>query len=115
MLLVGGLVAFGTYKFSTRDAERIEEHTGEDPEELSDAELEQAMQELNIDPQTVTSADTEGGGQVSAPASQSAPASAGGGSMSYLDELTQLAGLHEQGILTDAEFAAKKAEILDAH
>jgi hypothetical protein len=107
-MLVGGLIAFGTYKFSTRDAKRIEEHTGEDPEELSDAELEQAMRELDIDPQTVTSADTEEGGQASAPAT--APSS--GGSASYLDELTQLASLHEQGILTDAEFAAKKAEIL---
>ena len=28
------------------------------------------------------------------------------------DELTQLAQLHSQGILTDEEFAAKKAQIL---
>ena len=42
VLLVGGLVAFGTYKFTQRDAERIEQHTGVDPEELDDAELEQA-------------------------------------------------------------------------
>ena len=28
------------------------------------------------------------------------------------DELTKLAQLHEQGILTDEEFAAKKAQIL---
>jgi hypothetical protein len=31
---------------------------------------------------------------------------------SYMDELQQLAKLHEQGILTDEEFAAKKAQIL---
>lgn len=114
VLLVGGLVAFGTYKFSTRDAQRIEEHTGVEPEELDDAELEQAMKDLDIDPQKVTSADTEEGAQ--APASTSAPAPAAApsssGSMGYLDELTQLASLHEQGVLTDAEFAAKKAEIL---
>ena len=113
-MLVGGLVAFGTYKFSTRDAQRIEEHTGVEPEELDDAELEQAMKDLDIDPQKVTSADTEEGAQ--APASTSAPAPAAApsssGSMGYLDELTQLASLHEQGVLTDAEFAAKKAEIL---
>jgi hypothetical protein len=108
-LLVGGLVAFGAYKFSTRDAKRIEEHTGVDPEELDDAELEQAMRELDIDAQTVTSADVEEGGQASAPAT--APSS--GGSASYLDELAQLASLHEQGILTDAEFEAKKTQILD--
>jgi Short C-terminal domain len=37
------------------------------------------------------------------------PAASGG---SDLDELTKLAQLHEQGILTDEEFAAKKAQIL---
>jgi hypothetical protein len=109
ILLVGGLVAFGTYKFSTRDAERIEQHTGTDPEELDDAELEQAMNDLNIDPQKVTYADTEQGGQ--APAAAPAPTSDGSGS--YLDELTKLAALHESGVLTDAEFAAKKSQILD--
>ena len=108
ILLVGGLVAFGTYKFSTRDAKRIEEHTGVDPEELDDAELEQAMRDLNIDEQKVTSADVEEGGQASA----SAPAPTGGGSDDYLDELSQLASLHEAGVLTDEEFEAKKAQIL---
>ena len=34
---------------SKRDAERIEEHTGKDPEDMTDAELERAMDELNID------------------------------------------------------------------
>ena len=38
------------------------------------------------------------------------PQAASGGS--DLDELTKLAQLHEQGILTDEEFAAKKAQIL---
>jgi hypothetical protein len=109
-MLVGGLVAFGAYKFSTRDAQRIEEHTGVEPEELDDAELEQAMRELDIEPQKVSSADTEDGGQAAAPAP--APSSAGS-SGSYLDELTQLAALHESGVLTDAEFAAKKNQILD--
>jgi hypothetical protein len=30
----------------------------------------------------------------------------------YTEELAQLAQLHEQGVLTDEEFAAKKKEIL---
>ena len=109
-MLVGGLVAFGTYKFTTRDADRIQEHTGVDPEEMDDAELEQAMQDLNIDPQKVTSADTEQGSQ--APAS--APPSSSGGSGDYLDELSKLAALHDSGVLTDAEFDAKKKQILDS-
>jgi hypothetical protein len=115
-MLVGGLVGYGAYKFSTRDAKRIEEHTGVDPEELDDAELEQAMRDLDIEQQKVTSADVEQGGQqtASAPAA-GASATAAGGSMGYLDELTQLASLHEKGILTDAEFDAKKKQILDAH
>ena len=116
VMLVGGLVGYGAYKFSTRDAQRIEEHTGVDPEELDDAELEQAMRDLDIEQQKVTSADVEQGGQqtASAPAA-GASATAAGGSMGYLDELTQLASLHEKGILTDAEFDAKKKQILDAH
>jgi len=105
------LVAFGTYKFSTRDADRIQEHTGTDPEEMDDAELEQAMQDLNIDPQKVTSDDVEKGSQATA----AAPAASSGGSGDYLDELSKLAVLHDSGVLTDAEFAAQKKQILDAN
>ena len=42
-----------------------------------------------------------------APVAAAAPAEA-----DYTEELAQLAKLHEQGILTDDEFAAKKKEIL---
>ncbi|HKJ56168.1 MAG TPA: SHOCT domain-containing protein [Nitriliruptoraceae bacterium] len=45
-----------------------------------------------------------------APAPAPAPASAGGESV--LDQLERLGKLHEQGILTDDEFAAEKAKIL---
>ncbi len=114
-MLVGGLVGYGVYKFSTRDAQRIEQYTGVDPEEMDDAELEQAMRDLDIEPQKVTSADTEQGGQQAASAPAAGASATAGGSMSYLDELTQLASLHEQGILTDAEFDAKKKQILDSH
>lgn len=104
VMLVGGLVAFGAYKFSTRDAQRIEEHTGVEPEELDDAELEQAMRDLNIEPQKVTSQDVEEGGSPTG----SAPAA----STDYIDQIERLAELHEQGILTDAEFETKKQQIL---
>jgi Short C-terminal domain len=43
------------------------------------------------------------------PAPAAAPAPAGDPS---IDELTKIAQLHDQGILTDEEFAAKKAQIL---
>jgi hypothetical protein len=48
------LVAFGAYKFSQRDADRIEEHTGIPPEEMTDEELEQAADELGIEVQKRT-------------------------------------------------------------
>ena len=107
ILLVGGLVAFGTYKMSTRDADRVKEHTGTDPEELTDEELAQAMDQLGIDKQQVTAADQE----IEAPGGATTPAAATGDS-GYTDELQKLADLNKAGILTDEEFAAKKAQIL---
>jgi hypothetical protein len=109
VMLVGGLVAFGTYKMSQKDADRIEQHTGVNPEELEDAELEQAMSELNIDQQTVTSEDLEHGGASPAGAT---PAASTEHSSDFIDEIERLAALRDQGILTDAEFDAKKQQIL---
>ena len=48
VLLVGGLVAFGAYKLSKKDAKRIEEHTGTDPEEMSDEELENSGRTISL-------------------------------------------------------------------
>ncbi|MDJ0791979.1 MAG: SHOCT domain-containing protein [Acidimicrobiia bacterium] len=106
VLLVGGLVAFGAYKMTQRDADRIQQYTGVEPEEMTDEELARAMDDLGIEKQTVTAEDREqaSGGATPPPA---------GGEMSDLDELQKLADLHAQGILTDEEFAAKKAQILD--
>ena len=47
-MLVGGMVAIGTKKMSAKNAEAIEQHTGIPPEELEDADLDQAMKELGI-------------------------------------------------------------------
>lgn len=103
ILLVGGLVAFGAYKMSTRDADRVKEHTGTDPDEMTDEELEQAMDDLGIEKQKRTAEDQE----------QGSGGGSGGDSVSaQLDEVEQLAKLHEQGILTDEEFEAKKRQIL---
>ncbi len=84
---------------STRDADRVKEHTGTDPEEMTDEELAQAMDELGIEKQQRTAEDQEQG--------------SGGGSVSaQLDEIERLAELHESGILTDQEFEDKKRQIL---
>jgi hypothetical protein len=45
-------------------------------------------------------------------AQQTAPAAAAGPSQEGLNKLKELAQLHDQGILTDEEFAAQKAKIL---
>jgi hypothetical protein len=54
--------------------------------------------------------DLESQQQAAAPAA--APAAAGGMSADALDRLQELAKLHEQGVLTDEEFAAQKQKIL---
>lgn len=110
VLLVGGLVAFGAYKMSQKDADRIEEHTGVPPEELEDDEVEQAMDDLGIEKQTVTEADQEAGAAGSEAAASPAATSS---TMTQLDQIEKLAQLNEQGVLTDEEFAAKKKQILD--
>jgi ribosomal protein L12E/L44/L45/RPP1/RPP2 len=100
---------------STKDADRVKEHTGVDPEELEDDELATAMSELGIEQQKVTDADVEEGSAApaaaAAPAAPAAPAAAGG-SDDYMEELQKLASLRDAGILTDEEFNAKKAQIL---
>jgi len=113
-VLVGGFVvlaASGTYaavKLSQQDAQRIEEHTGQPPDQLEDQDLEQAMQELNIQSAPLTDEDQAALGADPAPAA-SAPAAP---APSYLEELEKLGDLRDKGIITDAEFEAKKKELL---
>ena len=100
-MLVGGLVAFGAYKMSTRDAKRVEEQSGVPPEEMTDEELAKSMDDLGIEKQQRDATDVEQG---------AAPAGSAG--QSDVDQLTKLAALHEQGVVTDEEFTAQKAKII---
>ena len=50
--------------------------------------------------------------QQQAPAQPYQPAPAAPQTSPMIDELNQLATLHQQGVLTDAEFAAAKAKLL---
>jgi len=122
-VVVGGavlLAATGTaaaIKMSKKDADRIEQHTGLPPEQLEDDDLHQAMQELGIQSQPLTAEDQAalaGAPPVQAPATAApavqAPAAAP--QESYLEELEKLAELHDRGILSDEEFAAKKKQLL---
>ena len=101
ILLIGGMVAVGYagYKMSKKDVERVEEYTGSSADELTDEQLEQAMDQLGIDKETMSDEEW----------AQAESADAQG---SYLDELERLAQLNQQGIITDDEFAAKKSKLL---
>jgi len=48
------------------------------------------------------------------PPQQQAPAQAPAASSPMIDQLNQLAALHQQGVLTDDEFAAAKAKLFNS-
>ena len=48
------MVAIGTKKMTEAQAKQIEDHTGVPPEELEDADLDQAMSDLGIPDQEAT-------------------------------------------------------------
>jgi hypothetical protein len=101
IVLAGGLIALGVHKLSKKDVESVEAHTGKSAEELSDEELEQAMSDLNIEGQEMTDEEFDYVDQQDAAEDD------------YIEELERLAALHEQGVLTDEEFEAKKKQLLE--
>ena len=105
MLLAGGALA---YKLTKSDADKIEEHTGTSVEELSEEELVAAMEELGIQSIELTEEDEaiiakEGDKPLDEADAQDAD---------YLDELERLAGLRDQGIISEEEFETKKKQLL---
>jgi len=110
VLVTAGAAAYGAYKLSQKDVERIEQHTGAPVEELSDDELQGAMKDLNIQSQEMTEQDRAQLG--SAPESEAGEGSATMDEGDYLDELERLADLRDRGILTEEEFQAKKKQLL---
>ena len=98
---MSGLVAFGAYKLRKRDVKRVEEHTGKSAEELSDEELEYAMDELNIEKQPLSEED-----QAYIREQEQA------GRSSYIDDIERLGKLRDDGYITDEEFERKKHELL---
>ncbi len=122
-VVVGGMVLLavsGTataIKLSQQDAQRIEQHTGASVEELEDHELTAAMQELGIQSAELTAEDKAtlaATPPVEADESADAPVAdePADGSVSYIEELQKLAGLRDQGVITDEEFEAKKKQLL---
>ncbi len=108
MVLAAGGAAYAGVKLAQRDADRIQEYTGVPPQELSDEDLQAAMNDLGIESMEMTDEDY-------AALEAAPPAEAGaapGAEPSYLDELERLAALRDQGIISDQEFEAKKSQIL---
>lgn len=60
-ILVGGaallMVGGAAYKMGQSQAQQIQQHTGKPPEDLTQEELEQAMDDLNIEEQEITPQD----------------------------------------------------------
>ena len=66
----------------------------------------------NADQQETESAQAGGASGQGAKAQQPAPAAASGAATSIPDQLNRLSALHDQGALTDAEFASAKSKLL---
>lgn len=111
VLLAAGGAAYGAYKLSKQDADRIEEHTGASVEEMTEEELVQAMKDLGIQSIDLTEEDQAAMG-AEAGAETAVGAGEGEPEPSYLDELERLAALRDQGIITEQDFEAKKAQLL---
>ena len=117
--MVGGMVllaAAGTYaavKLTQKDAQAIEQHTGASVEELTEEDLAAAMKELGIKSIELDDNDRAAIASDAPPPAQPAPSAAPSPPEdSYLDELDRLAGLRDQGIITDEDFEAKKKQLL---
>ncbi|MBK8932553.1 MAG: SHOCT domain-containing protein [Chloroflexi bacterium] len=125
MLLTGGMVAIavaGTataIKLSQQDAQRIEQHTGKKPEDLTEDQLDQAIADLNIEAAELTDAEVaaieSADAQPAAAAPQSTPVQqppAPPAQLDYITELKKLAELRDMGIITADDFEAKKKQLL---
>ena len=93
-LLRAAAVGGGAYIAGKRTAQRRAEQEGQQADQdarISDLEQQQAAQQ--------------------APP-QASPPPAPSASSPMIDQLNQLAALHQQGVLTDDEFAAAKAKLI---
>lgn len=123
VMLVGGMIAIavagtGTaIKLSQQDAERIEQHTGKQPEDLTEAELETALNDLEIDTEELSDAEVaaieaaDAEPAAAAPTPPPTPAESPA-QPDYIHELQRLAELLDKGIITTEEFEAKKKQLL---
>jgi len=105
-MLVGGAVVVGAgalaYKLGKKQTQQIEQHTGTPVDQMSDEEIQGAMNELGMEGEALTEEDSAAlnNEQISKD------------EMSYLGQLERLAQLKDQGIISEEEFEAKKKQLL---
>jgi hypothetical protein len=114
-LIIGGavLVAAGTtaVKMSQSEVQQVEQYTGQKAEDLSEEQLDAAMNELGIEGQEPTDQEIamlEAEEDKAHPAPSNAPAP----QEDLIAQLERLGTLKAQGLLTDEEFATAKAKLL---
>ena len=91
-LLRAAVVGGGAYMAGKHMAQK------QDDQYAAEAEQNQRLSDLESQPQPQQQ--------------QPAPGAAAPASSATIDQLKQLSELHQQGVLTDAEFAAAKAKLL---
>ena len=111
MLLVGG----AAYKLGQNSVKQVEDYTGKPADQLTEAELEAAMEQLGIEEEEITDADMaaiEAEAIDDAPAPTPTVAPAAPAQPNYIEELKKLAELKDAGIVSEEEFEAKKKQLL---
>ena len=115
-LVVGGMVllAVGTMavKMSPAEVQQVEQHTGQKAEDLSEEQLDAAMNELGIEGQEPTDQEV-GMLEAEDQKTQAAPVNEPASQVDLIAQLERLGTLKAQGILTDEEFSAAKAKLLN--
>jgi len=108
LLAVGG-AAYGAYKLSQPDVEKVEQYTGKNADDLTEEELLDAMDKLGIQKLELTDEDKAAIEYEDSPQVESAtPAS----QESYIDELEKLADLRDRGVISEEDFEKKKQQLL---
>ena len=117
-MLIVGATAGVAYKLGKSQAQQIQEYTGLPPDQLSEEDLQAAMQDLEIQSEPLDQQDmadvqaAQAGGGAPTPQAPAPAASAPAGGEGYLDELERLADLRDRGIITPEDFEAKKKQLL---
>jgi hypothetical protein len=101
--VAGGLMIWGSHKLRKQDVDQIEEYSGQPVDEMTDEEMEQAISDLNIQPEELSAEDE------AYYAEEEAQEPTEG---DYLDELERLGHLRDQGYISDEEFQMKKRQLL---